>query len=205
MGAARPQTTAPSPRSAASAGSTYYYRVYATNAVGSTKDSGFTQSPGGNSMPTMKVASGYSNAATVLAGNPVIGVAPAALNFGNVLLNTSAGPQSITLSNTGGVALAINSIGLGGANAAQFAMPASANPCGVTLNSGASCVISVTFSPTTLGAQSAVINIATNDPSSPLLTVLLTGSGIANTSLALSAPAIAFGQNGLITLSMSRH
>ena len=189
--------------SSASAGSTYYYRVYATNTVGSTKDSGFTQSPGGNSMPTMKVASGYSNTATVLAGNPVIGVAPAALNFGNVLLNTSAGPQSITLSNTGGVALAINSIGLGGANAAQFAMPASANPCGVTLNSGASCVISVTFSPTTLGAQSAVINIATNDPSSPLFTVPLTGSGIANTSLALSAPAIAFGQNGLITLSMS--
>jgi FtsP/CotA-like multicopper oxidase with cupredoxin domain len=188
--------------SSVNAGSSYYYRVYATNTVGSTKDSGFTQSPGGNSMPTMTVASGYSNTAPVLAGNPVIGIAPAALNFGNVLLNTSAGPQSITLSNTGGVALTISSISLS-ANATQFAMPASATPCGATLDSGATCVINVTFSPTTLGAQSGTISIATNDPSSPLLTVPVTGSGIASTSLALTAPAIAYGQNGLVTLSMS--
>jgi FtsP/CotA-like multicopper oxidase with cupredoxin domain len=187
----------------ANPGSTYYYRVFATNTVGSTMDSGFTQSPGGNSMPTMTVNSGYSNTAPVLAGNPVIGVAPAALNFGNVLLNTSAGPQSVTLSNTGGVALTINSIGLGGANAGQFAMPASATPCGSTLNAGGNCVINVTFSPTTLGAQSAAITIATNDPSSPVLTVPVTGSGIASTTLALSAPAITYGQNGVVTLAVS--
>ena len=65
-------------------------------------------------------------------------------DFGNVLLNASAAPQSITVSNTGGVALTINSIGLGGASAVQFAMPASAMPCGATLNAGGSCVINCT-------------------------------------------------------------
>jgi FtsP/CotA-like multicopper oxidase with cupredoxin domain len=189
--------------SSASSGSSYYYRVFATNTVGTTQDSGFTQSPGGNSMPTMTVASGYSNTATILAGNPVIGASPAVLNFGDVLLNASAGPQAITLSNTGGVALTINSIGLSGANAAQFALPASASPCGTTLNSGASCVINVTFTPTTLGAQSAAIAISTNDPSSPLLTVPVTGSGIANTTLAISAPAITYGQNGMVTVTLT--
>ena len=189
--------------SAATLGSTYYYRVYATNTVGSTQGSGFTASAGGNSMPKLTVNSGYSNTATILAGNPVSGVAPAALNFGNVLLNTTAGPQAITLSNTGGVPLSISSISLGGANAAQFAMPASGTPCGSTLAAGGSCMINVSFSPTTLGAQSASIVIATNDPSNPTFNVPVTGSGIANTAVVISAPAITYGQNGVVTLSLS--
>jgi FtsP/CotA-like multicopper oxidase with cupredoxin domain len=186
--------------SSASTGSTYYYRVFATNTVGSTKDSGFTSSPGGNSMPTMTVNSGFSNTATVLAGNPVLVVSPAALNFGSVLLNTSAGPQSITLTNTGGQPLAISSIALTGANAGQFALPVSATPCGATLNAGAVCSISATFTPTALGAQSATITLTSNDPTNPVTILSLTGSGTANATLAINAPAITSGQDGMIPL-----
>ncbi len=50
----------------ATKGADYYYRVYATNTVGTTQDSGFSLSPGGNSFQTMSVNSGYSNTATVV-------------------------------------------------------------------------------------------------------------------------------------------
>jgi FtsP/CotA-like multicopper oxidase with cupredoxin domain len=189
--------------SSASLGSTYYYRVFATNTVGSTKASGFTSSPGGNSMPTMTVNSGFSNTAPVLAANPVLVASPAALNFGSVLLNTVAGPQSIALTNTGGQPLAISSIALTGANAGQFALPASAAPCGATLNAGATCSIGASFSPTALGAQSATITLASNDPTNPVMNLSLTGTGTASATLAISAPAITYGQDGIVTLNMS--
>ncbi len=187
----------------ASTDNTYFYRVFASNTVGSTQASGFTASPGGNSMPTMTVNSAFSNTATVVAGNPVSAVSPAAISFGNVLLNAMAGPFSVNLSNIGGATLTINSIGLTGANAGEFALPASSAPCGAALAPGASCVIDVTFSPNALGSQSAAVAITTNDPANPVWNIPVTGSGTANTAVSISAPAITYGQNGVVTITVA--
>ena len=184
-------------------GLTYYYRVYASNTVGSTQSSDFTRSPGGNSFPTLTVDSGYSNVASVIAGNPLSLVTPTSLSFGAVLLNTTGGPLSITLSNNGGQALAISSIAVGGTNAAEFALPASGTPCGATVDPAASCAIAVSFTPTSLGAKSATLSIASNDPTNPIWSIPLTGSGIANTAITINAPAITYGQNGVVTLSVA--
>jgi fibronectin type 3 domain-containing protein len=45
----------------ASSTTTYFYRVFARNAVGTTQSSGFTTAPGGNAFPTMTVQSAASN------------------------------------------------------------------------------------------------------------------------------------------------
>ena len=135
--------------------------------------------------------------------NPIAGVTPTALNFGNVVVNATGGPLSVTLSNTGTSALAINSILLGGASASQFSLPTSANPCGASLNPGATCTIDVTFTPNAVGPQSASVTISSNDPVNGTLNVALSGVGIANTATAILAPAITYGANGVVTVNVT--
>jgi hypothetical protein len=89
---------------------------------------------------------GAYNAAASAAVNEVVQAAsvtltlsPASLDFGPESMNTSSAPQSITLTNNGNVATTIGSI----TTAAPFGQT---NDCGC-LAPGASCTISVTFSP----------------------------------------------------------
>src|SRR6185312_11937214 len=50
--------------------------------------------------------------------------------------------------------------------------------CGITtLRAGSSCSVTVQFTPTTVGAQSGTLSIASSDPTSPLL-VNLSGVGV---------------------------
>ncbi len=137
--------------------------------------------------------------------SPIAGISPASLNFGSVLVGTTAGPQSVTLSNTGTTALAINSIAIAGTNIGDFNLPVSSNPCGASLNPGTTCNIDVTFTPTAVGTRSATVTISSNDPVNPILNVALSGSGTANTSTAitLSAPTINYGQNGSVIVNVT--
>ena len=189
--------------SSTTARTAYYYRVFASNTVGSTQDSGFTQSAGGGSMPMMTVNSGFSNTASDLPTDPVAVLSQTTVDFGNVLLKTTAGPITLTLSNLGAPPMTISGIALGGRNPSQFALPVSGSPCGATLNGGASCSIDVTFSPTAMGARSALLILTTNDPAVPVIQVTLTGSGIANTSMNMNAPGISFGEDGVVNVTLS--
>src|ERR1700757_1639812 len=120
---------------------------------------------------------------------PIAVVTPKALNFGNVLVGSTAGPQSITLSNTGTAVLNISGLGLTGKNPGDFALPASTAPCGATLDPGANCTIDVTFTPTAVGARAAFVTITSNDPVNGTLNVPLTGAGTANTATAITLAA----------------
>lgn len=106
-----------------------------------------------------------------------VGLSTTSIAFGNVPINTTSGPQTVTLTNTGTVPLIINGIALGGANPARFAQTNNCPIGGTGLAAGASCTVTVTFHPTRRAARSATLTIRDNGVGSPQ-TVALTGTGI---------------------------
>jgi len=103
-------------------------------------------------------------------------VAPASLTFGPQAIGTTSSPQSIDLTNTGtGTSqLTVTAVSLTGLNPGDFAI--SNNGCTVPLAAGASCPVSLTFTPTGMASRSATLSISDNGTGSPQF-VNLTGAG----------------------------
>lgn len=99
---------------------------------------------------------------------PVINVTPAFITFYTV--NTSV---TITVSNIGAVNLSLQSVSLTGSSAADFSF---ANNCPASIVPQASCVITVTFLPTTTGSKNASLSILSNDPVTSVVDVPITGT-----------------------------
>jgi hypothetical protein len=113
---------------------------------------------------------------------PGAALSPTSLSFTSSAGATSAS-QTATLSNNGTATLAIASVSLTGADAADFTLQ---NTCGETLASGSNCAISVAFTPSATGSFSATLDIADNAAGSPQ-TVSLTGTGTAPPSFTVSS------------------
>ena len=113
---------------------------------------------------------------------PQAALTPATANFGSVTVGTTSSSQLFTLMNSGNAALSITSVSLGGANAAAFAIPTMT--CGPTLAAGDSCSITITFSPTAAGNDSAVLNVV---DAVGTQTSTLAGTGVAAASTAPQA------------------
>ena len=103
----------------------------------------------------------------------VVQLIPASLSFGNQPVGTTSPGKKITLTNKGNTALSITGISITGADPADFA---ETNTCGSGVNSGASCSITVTFSPTATGSRKANVSVSDNGGGSPQ-TVGLSGTG----------------------------
>lgn len=169
-----------------------------TNDCGTTLASGATCTVAVTFTPTaVGTRSGMLSLATNLASGATsvtlsgTGAAPAtagllssALSFGSQATGTSSGAQTITVSNGGGVPLSITSISVTG----PFAQT---NSCGSSVAAGASCSVSVTFSPTATGAASGALTINDSAAGSPQ-TVSLSGTGIAP-GVAITPSQLAFG------------
>jgi len=80
----------------------------------------------------------------------------------------------VTLSNGGGAPLTLSDISIAGTNASDFS---ESDACPATLAVGASCTISVTFTPSVSGPRSASIVVASNTVGGPR-SIALGGSGI---------------------------
>jgi FtsP/CotA-like multicopper oxidase with cupredoxin domain len=178
-------------------GAVVYYRVR-------TVDDYSPNSPLTGIFQTVPMMSNWVSAQFV--PQPIATVTPLLINFGNQLVNTTSAPQSVTLTNTGGAPLvldpAVNAaygITLTGANPGDFAT----SNCPASLAPGASCVISLTFTPTLVGPRAATLNIGSNDPINPTIPVALSGTGVSDTTIAINAPAINYGQNGSVTVTVS--
>jgi hypothetical protein len=91
------------------------------------------------------------------------------LAFGSRVLATSTTIKA-TLKNNLSVALNITSIAASG----DFAQT---NTCGTSLAAGASCTISVTFTPTATGSRTGTLTVSDDASNSPQ-SVSLTGAGI---------------------------
>src|SRR5215471_20586079 len=74
------------------------------------------------------------------------------------------------------------------------------NTCGSSLNPGASCTISVTFTPTAPGNRTGTISVSDNAPNSPQ-SVNLTGTG---TIVSLSPMSLGFGSRPVGTTSSAK-
>jgi hypothetical protein len=124
---------------------------------------------------------------------------PLQLAFGEVVLGTTSASQTATLSNAEGQALTGIQIAIGGANANQFS---EINNCPSSLPVGGSCQIQVTFAPTSVGNQSASLNVAYDGLGSPQ-SVALTGTGEQKqmTSVSLQPPSLTFATRSLKTTS----
>ncbi len=102
-----------------------------------------------------------------------ISVAPMALTFGNQTVNTTSAAQTVTITNTGNVVVTIPSI----IAPAGFGETDNCVSSG-GLIAGASCMIMVTFAPTSVGPFSGSLMITDSAQGSPH-TVMLTGTGTA--------------------------
>jgi hypothetical protein len=103
--------------------------------------------------------------------NVAAAVSPTSLKFGSVALGTTSAPLNVTLTNKGATAFSVNGISLTGTAASWFAQT---NDCPASLAAGASCTMSVTFTPLAPASKSAKVSIATATP----LSVSLSGTGV---------------------------
>ena len=108
-----------------------------------------------------------------------VSLSSGSLSFANQVTGTSSAAQAVTLTNIGAQPLSSISIAVTGANAADFSQT---NTCGTSVPAGASCNISVTFTPAALGPLSASITINDSAPGSPQ-SVALSGTGVSPVSL----------------------
>ncbi len=130
---------------------------------------------------------------------PISTVTPISLPFGDQLISTISTTQFVTVANTGNAPLIINSIRLGGLNPGQFAQISTCPIKGVGLAPGASCTISATFAPKTIGIKSATLAVNVAAPALSTI-VMLTGNATAPTLTATPA-IVSFGAvtRGLIS------
>lgn len=106
------------------------------------------------------------------------------ISFGNEPQAIKSAAQTVNLTNSGTASLSISGITIGGSNPTDFAQT---NNCPGSLNAGASCAISVTFTPASTGSYSATISVSDNASGSPQ-TVALSGTGTPPPSFTVTGP-----------------
>jgi hypothetical protein len=131
---------------------------------------------------------------------PNAAVAPMAWDFGPVAVGDMP-TQVFTLSNTGGADLTVSATTITGADAGELAI-VSGGGAGV-LAPGADELIEVAFNPAVPGVKSAALDIASDDPDTPLLSVPLSGEAVAGQTV-LEIPTLSpLGLAGLVGLLLA--
>jgi hypothetical protein len=109
---------------------------------------------------------------------------PASVSFGDVTSGSASSAQAVTVTNTGDSAASVSSVSVTG----DFTQT---NNCGSSIAANGSCTVDVTFAPTSGGALTGTLSVASSAPESPL-TVALSGTGVTSTTnLALDQPITA--------------
>jgi len=103
----------------------------------------------------------------------MVGLSPSTLNFYTQAVGTTSAAQTVTMTNHGHRTLSLG-FGLRGSNPGDFAQTYT---CGNSLAAGASCTVSVTFTPQAKGSRTATLDVVDNGGGSPQ-TVGLKGYGI---------------------------
>jgi FtsP/CotA-like multicopper oxidase with cupredoxin domain len=179
------------------AGTTYYYRVQAV-------DDGFKAPFEQSYNVTGPVLSNWVGPVTVTPV-PIAQISTTGLAFGTVLVGSggtttlaNGTTATVTISNIGTAVLSLTMSNTG-SNPADFTYA----PC-TSVNPGASCQFTVTFAPSGGGAESAAINIITNDPGHNPMTVSMTGTGIVGTSMTMTPNTPTYGQNGTVAITVAQ-
>ena len=108
------------------------------------------------------------------ASSTTVTYSPTALAFAATTVGKTSAAQPVTLKNTGTSSLSVTSLGLTGTNVTSF--PVSFGTCTSPVAAGATCQVTVSFTPTAKGALSATLSITDNATGSPQK-VTLSGTG----------------------------
>lgn len=139
--------------------------AYAPNGAGA-DNATVTVSYTGGSAPVAVSGTGTAAATANLSASPPVAA------FGNVTVGQSSSGTTITVNNTGGAAA--TGVAMSNSNASEFAV--SGNTCGATINAGGSCALTVTYTPSGAGGDTATL---TFNYAGGSLVVSLTGTGVA--------------------------
>ncbi|MGA8089399.1 MAG: choice-of-anchor D domain-containing protein [Terracidiphilus sp.] len=112
---------------------------------------------------------------------------PASLTFASQTLGTSSSAQTVTLTNNGGIALAVTSI-LASTNFSE-----TDNCVNAAVNAGGSCAIQVTFTPGQAGNVASELTINTNTTGGQL-SIPLSGTGLSAGPVTALPALLSFGQ-----------
>ena len=105
---------------------------------------------------------------------PGVSLAPfSTVDFANTGVGLTSSPQTVTLTNNGGVPLLVQSVALTG----DFSIVPGSNNCGTSLGVNTACTMQVVFNPSVGGPRSGILTITDNAPNSPQ-TLQLIGSGV---------------------------
>jgi len=145
--------------------------------------------------PQVVSISGTAQAAAA----PQVTLIPSNILFsGNTTQGTASTPIALTLTNSGSAALHISTTALGGSNASDFVLGNST--CTGTINSGANCTVSVTFTPSDSGNRSATWTVTDDAANSPQVVAI---SGTALPAVTLGAAAAGGNTTASVTAGQS--
>ena len=113
---------------------------------------------------------------------------PASINFGGLAIGATGGPQTVTVSNSGGYDLTSLAVTI----TSGFAL--ATNNCSATLTVGSSCQLGLTFTPSSAGAISGTLTISAANLTKPLV-ISLSGAG-EDFLLGVSGPSSAIVNSG---------
>jgi hypothetical protein len=134
--------------------------------------------------------SGDNTVSILLQQPPTISTSPSALTFGNTSVGVSSSPQTVTVTNVTAGPVQITDV----STTADFS---ETNDCG-TLDAGATCTVSVIFTPGAEGSLTGTLTIAYNGAGSPVLIPL---SGTGQPQLVLSTTQVSFGYHEIGTMA----
>jgi hypothetical protein len=126
----------------------------------------------------LTVTDTYRSQTVTLSGTgvapPGVSLSPvSAMTFVATGVGLNAAPQTVVLTNNGGMPLLIQSISATG----DFAIAAGSNTCGASLAVGAQCSAQIAFSPTAAGTRVGSLTVVDNAGSSPQ-SLQLSGMGV---------------------------
>ena len=121
----------------------------------------------------------------------VISVSPTSLTFADQQPGVASAPQTLTVTNKGGVAIANLDFAITGADAASYKL--GTVTCGTSLAANASCTAQVIFTPPSSGSITAALNISSSTLGVAAVSVPLNGSSSITASLTVSPSILAFG------------
>jgi Ca-activated chloride channel homolog len=112
---------------------------------------------------------------------PAQQVLPASYDFGKVTSSNIPAPLEVTVGNTGNAPLQVSNIALAAGASPGFSLNlgGGSKPCGsasATIAAGDLCTVEVAFEPANTGVFTASLQIASNDRSSPVTSVPISGA-----------------------------
>lgn len=148
---------------------------------------------------TMTIVDALQTQTVALAGKgvatPVFSVSPAALTFTNQTVGVASAPQTVTVTNAGGAAMANVGFQITGVAAANYSLQS--NTCGTWLAAGDRCSVQVVFTPNDSGLITASLVVSSSTMHVVAATVALNGTAQANNGLSVSPLTVNFGVVGV--------